>query len=73
MLDLGLLGFGQPWLLTALLALPVIWWLLRIIPPAPKVIRFPAVRFLLGLDPEEETSARTPLWLLILRLLLTRL
>ena len=50
-----------------------LWWLLRIIPPAPKQIRFPAVRFLLGLEPEEETSARTPLWLLILRLALATL
>jgi len=70
MLNLGLIGFTQPWLLTALIALPALWWLLRIIPPAPKLIRFPAVRFLLGIDQEEETSARTPPWLLILRLVL---
>ena len=68
MLDLGLLGLANPWLLTALVALPVLWWLLRIIPPAPRRVRFPAIRFLLGLEPEEETSARTPLWLLLLRL-----
>ncbi len=73
MLDLGLFGLANPWLLTALLSLPVLWWLLRIIPPAPKEIRFPAVRFLLGLEPEEETSARTPPWLLILRLVLATL
>ncbi len=73
MLDLGLLGLANPWLLTALLCLPALWWLLRIIPPAPKLIRFPAIRFLLGLQPEEETSARTPLWLLILRLVLASL
>ena len=52
MLDLGLLGLANPWLLTALIALPALWWLLRIIPPAPKLIRFPAIRFLLGLEPE---------------------
>ena len=66
-------GFAHPWLLAALVSLPVLWWLLRIIPPAPKEVRFPAVRFLLGLQPEEETSARTPLWLLILRLVLATL
>ncbi len=70
MLNLGLIGFTQPWLLTALIALPALWWLLRIIPPAPQLVRFPAVRFLLGIEQEEETSARTPLWLLLLRLLL---
>ena len=73
MLNLGLIGFTQPWLLMAFVALPALWWLLRIIPPAPQLIRFPAVRFLLGIDQEEETSARTPLWLLILRFLLAAL
>jgi Domain of unknown function (DUF4159)/Aerotolerance regulator N-terminal len=73
MLDLGVLGLANPWLLTALVSLPALWWLLRIIPPAPKQIRFPAIRFLLGLEPEEETSARTPLWLLILRLVVASL
>ncbi len=73
MLDLGVLGLANPWLLTALVSLPALWWLLRIIPPAPKQIRFPAIRFLLGLEPEEEISARTPLWLLILRLALASL
>ena len=73
MLNFGLIGFTQPWLLTALIALPAVWWLLRVIPPAPKLIRFPAVRFLLGIEQEKETSARTPLWLLLLRLALAAL
>jgi hypothetical protein len=49
MLDLGLLGLTNPWLLTALLSLPALWWLLRVIPPAPRRLRFPTIRFLLGL------------------------
>src|SRR5918996_371316 len=73
MLDLGLLGLTNPWLLTALISLPVLWRLLRVIPPAPQRLRFPAIRFLLGLQPEEQTSARTPPWLLVLRLLLATL
>jgi hypothetical protein len=73
MLSFGWLGFAQPWLLAALIALPALWWLLRIIPPAPRLVRFPAIRFLLGLEPEEQTSARTPPWLLVLRLLLATL
>src|SRR5918996_230455 len=73
MLDLGLLGLTNPWLLTAVIGLPVLWWLLRVIPPAPQRLRFPAIRFLLGLQPEEQTSARTPPWLLVLRLLLATL
>jgi len=29
------LGFAQPLVLLALLALPVLWWLLRLVPPQP--------------------------------------
>ena len=61
--------FAAPWILFALLALPVIWWLIRITPPMPRSEMFPAVRFLLGLNATEETPARTPPWLLLLRLL----
>ena len=60
MLNLGLFGLANPWLLLALASLPALWWLLRVIPPAPRRLRFPTIRFLLGLQPEEETSARTP-------------
>ncbi len=73
MLNLGLIGFTHPWLLALLVVLPALWWLLRITPPSPKLIRFPAVRFFLGIESEEETSARTPLWLLLLRLVLASL
>ena len=61
--------FAAPWLLLALAALPLLWWLLRVTPPAPKDERFPAIRLLAGLRATEETPARTPPWLLLLRLL----
>jgi hypothetical protein len=61
--------FVAPWVLVGLLALPLLWWLLRVTPPAPRSEVFPAVRFLLGLNATEETPARTPWWLLALRLL----
>ena len=32
---LGGIGFTAPWILVALLALPVLWLILRAIPPAP--------------------------------------
>src|SRR5713101_9724884 len=73
MLALGSLAFVSPWLLLALAALPIIWWLLRVTPPAPRRIAFPAIRLLLGLVPREETPARTPLWLILLRMALTAL
>ena len=61
-------SFAYPWLLAALALLPVLIWLLRVTPPAPKQQVFPAVRLLLGLERREETSARTPWWLLLLRM-----
>ncbi|HEX3863322.1 MAG TPA: DUF4159 domain-containing protein [Stellaceae bacterium] len=73
MLALGSLAFASPWLLAALVALPVIWWLLRVTPPAPRRIAFPAIRLLLGLTPREETPARTPWWLILLRTVLAAL
>ncbi len=62
------LSFGAPWILLALTALPIIYWLLRVTPPPPRLVLFPPARFLLGLKSPEETPARTPLWLLLLRL-----
>src|SRR5258707_5834342 len=73
MLALGSLAFVSPWLLVALAALPIIWWLLRVTPPAPRRIAFPAIRLLFGLVPREETPAKTPLWLILLRMLLAAL
>lgn len=70
MFSLGPLAFAQPWALLALLALPAIWWLLRLTPPLPKRVVFPPIRLLFGIVTERETSARTPWWLLLLRLLL---
>ncbi|MFL5283328.1 MAG: BatA domain-containing protein, partial [Rhodopila sp.] len=60
--------FVAPWVLLALLGLPILWWLLRVTPPAPRSEDFPAIRFLLGLSATEETPARTPWWLMALRM-----
>jgi len=61
--------FINPWILAGLVFLPTLWFLLRVTPPAPKRIRFPAARFLAGLRPDEHTTSRTPWWILLLRLL----
>ena len=66
---IGALAFTAPWLLLALLALPVLWILLRAVPPAPIRRRFPAVTLLLGLKDDDNISDRTPWWLLLLRTL----
>ncbi len=73
MFTLGSLAFATPLALTALLALPILWWLLRITPPTPKQVTFPPLRLLLTLRQKEETPAHTPLWLLLLRLLIAAL
>jgi hypothetical protein len=67
------LGFAQPLVLLGLLSLPVLWWLLRLIPPSPRRIDFPPTRLLFDIVPKEETPARTPWWLTLLRLTLAAL
>jgi len=68
-----MIGFVTPAILGALILLPAIWWLLRVTPPAPRLVRFPAIRLLRDLVHREETPARTPLWLILMRLLLATL
>lgn len=65
----GPLGFITPWLLAALIVLPILWLILRAVPPAPIRQRFPGVALLLGLKDDEAVSDRTPWWLLLLRML----
>jgi Domain of unknown function (DUF4159)/Aerotolerance regulator N-terminal len=63
------LSFAEPFLLLGLLSLPVLWWLLRVMPPRPRRIEFPPTRLLFDIAPKEETPSRTPWWLTLLRLL----
>ncbi|MEO0939470.1 MAG: DUF4159 domain-containing protein [Pseudomonadota bacterium] len=63
------IGWAAPWLLVALVALPILWLILRAIPPAPIRRRFPGVALLLGLSDDESVTDRTPWWLLLLRML----
>ncbi len=68
-MGLSALSFLNPWLLTALLTLPLIYWLLRTVPPRPRQIEFPPTRILVGIENKEKTPAKTPWWLLLIRLL----
>lgn len=66
---LGLpLAFSVPLVLGALALLPALYYLLRITPPRPREIAFPPLRLILDLQPKDETPARTPWWLLLMRL-----
>lgn len=68
-MSFGALTFLSPWLLAGLAALPVIYWLLRTVPPRPRQIRFPGTRILVGLENREKTPDKTPWWLMLIRML----
>ncbi|HMA70366.1 MAG TPA: DUF4159 domain-containing protein [Xanthobacteraceae bacterium] len=67
------LAFAEPLVLLGLLSLPILWWLLRLVPPRPRRIDFPPTRMLFDIAPKEETPSRTPWWLTLLRLVLAAL
>ncbi len=64
----GPIGFTAPLLLLGLIALPILWLILRAVPPAPIRRRFPGVALLLGLTDDEQQTDKTPWWLLLLRM-----
>ena len=67
------LTFAAPLVLAGLLALPAIWLLLRVTPPRPRRIAFPPLAIFRDLMARRETPARTPWWLLALRLAIAAL
>ena len=67
-MSFGALAFLNPWLLGALATLPIIYWLLRTVPPRPRQVTFPPTRILVGLENEEKTPAKSPWWLTLIRL-----
>jgi hypothetical protein len=64
-----MISFAAPWLLLALPALPLLWWLLRVTPPQPRRQSFPSPLLLREMPLAEETPARTPWWVLLLRIM----
>ena len=67
------IAFGAPAILFGLLALPVIWWLLRLTPPRPQAEPFAPLAILARVLKAEETPSRSPWWLTLLRLLIAAL
>ena len=68
-MTIGPIGFAHPWLLVMLALLPILWMILRAVPPAPVRRYFPGVALLLGLRDDDSVTDRTPWWLLLLRML----
>ncbi|MBN8530491.1 MAG: DUF4159 domain-containing protein [Alphaproteobacteria bacterium] len=62
------LSFLTPLALLPLLALPLLWWIIRRRPPLPRAIPFPAMRFLTQQPGTPPPNRRPPWWLLLLRL-----
>lgn len=70
MFSLGGMSFLFPALLGAVAIIPALWWLLRVMPPKPRAVKFPAFFLLKDLKTNIRTAARTPWWLLLLRSLI---
>jgi len=73
MIALGPLVFAAPLALIALIALPVLWLVLRATPPAPREVIFAPIRLLQRLALTPETPRDAPWWLIALRLLMAAL
>lgn len=69
MLSLGPVGFFAPWALLGLAALPVVWWLVRFLPPSPRHVWFPAARFLFNADRDQPQQRSSVWWILAMRLI----
>jgi hypothetical protein len=67
LLAFGPLSFGAPLALLALIGLPLVWLVVRAIPPRPVETVFPPIEIVRGLPKTEETPAKAPPWLAMFR------
>lgn len=68
MTGLGPLALTTPTVLLGALVLPLLWWLIRRLPPPLRRLPFPAIRLLGAVETPPPPTARPPWWLLALRL-----
>ncbi len=59
---------GYPLALAALVLLPLIWWLLKVMPPKPDLEIFPPLKTLARVLKNDNTPYKTPWWLTFLRM-----
>jgi hypothetical protein len=59
---IGPLNFTEPWMLLGMGALPLVWWLLKSVPPKPLSAIFPPISLLFNLKSDDQSPARMPLW-----------
>jgi hypothetical protein len=69
-MSLSAITFLYPAMLAGLMALPIVWLLIRSAPRSPKTVIFPAARILRGLKSKRRDIQRAPIWQTILRCLI---
>lgn len=62
--------FLNPIALAGLLSLPILWLILRFMPPLPKSVQLPTVKFLQNLARQDATPDTAPWWLILLRVMI---
>ncbi len=67
---LSSLNFLYPALLWTALALPILWFVFKTIPPHPRLIKLPTARFLKDIETEDSQKDDIPWWLKALRILM---
>ncbi|MDI2090654.1 DUF4159 domain-containing protein [Commensalibacter oyaizuii] len=61
--------FLNPYILFALLALPLVWFFLKATPPRPRTQSFPPITLLHQLQNNVQEAVHAPWWLILIRLL----
>ena len=72
-MNIGAFLIHAPWALLAAALLPVLWWLIRFLPPPPRRIWFPPLALLEGLRSATRARIHPNYWLLLLRMLICAL
>lgn len=68
-LNMGMVTFLNPWALMGLLALPLLWWIVRVTPPPERRYTFPPIRVFAESFPGAPPPKGAPPWLVMIRLL----
>ena len=67
-MSLGPFLLHAPWALLGLALLPLLWWLIRYLPPPPRRVWFPPLHLLEGLRSAARALQHPNPWLLLLRM-----
>ena len=70
MFSLGPVTFVEPLAFISVPIIVIIWWFIKLKPPTPQRIPFPAIMFLKKLDQQHNVAETTPKWLKLLRTIL---